>query len=120
MRKIFIAAFLSLSLAICGCSNKPKTENVTPKISTNPTTPPISPEQRLFTTDTLKKYNGQNGNPVYIAVDGIVYDVTNVAKWKNGSHQGVTAGSDISQNIKSSPHGKDILKNIPVVGTFKK
>ena len=31
---------------------------------------------KTFTRDELRKYNGQNGADAYIAIDGIVYDVT--------------------------------------------
>ena len=70
--------------------------------------------------DELKKYNGQNGNPAYAAVDGVVYDVTNAKKWKDGKHEGgVTAGNDLSKAIGSSPHGKKVLNTLPVMGTLK-
>lgn len=31
---------------------------------------------QTFTRDELRKYNGQNGAAAYIAIDGIIYDVT--------------------------------------------
>ena len=36
---------------------------------------------RAFTLEELAKYNGKDGNPAYVAVNGIVYDVTNNAAW---------------------------------------
>lgn len=33
-------------------------------------------------------YNGKEGQPAYVAVDGVVYDVvTNVEAWKDGEHK---------------------------------
>lgn len=77
------------------------------------------PANKAFTLEELKKYNGQNGNPAYIAIDGTVYDVTNIKRWKNGKHCNVTAGNDLSKEIGSSPHGKDVLKKVPIVGILK-
>lgn len=74
--------------------------------------------QKVFTLDELKTYDGQNGNPAYVAVSGIVYDVTNVKGWNNGSHQGMTAGTDLTSTIGSSPHGTSILDGITIVGTI--
>ena len=34
-----------------------------------------------FNQTELAKYNGQGGQPAYVAVDGVVYDVTGVAAW---------------------------------------
>lgn len=79
--------------------------------------------QREFTLEELKTYNGQNGNPAYIAVDGIVYDVTNSIFWQNGAHSicngNTFAGNDLSELINDSPHGKEILERLPVVGYLK-
>jgi Predicted heme/steroid binding protein len=118
MRKNFITVSLILTLMFTACSSqKPNTQNTTPQITTE--NKDKSTQQKVFTLDELKKYNGENGNPAYVAVDGVVYDVTNARKWKNGKHQGVTAGNDLSKAIGSSPHGKNVLNNLPVMGTLK-
>ncbi|MBN2828338.1 MAG: cytochrome B5, partial [Tissierellales bacterium] len=54
-----------------------------------------------MTLEELKSYDGQNGNPAYIAIDGIIYDVSNVSQWKNGTHNGQTAGNNLSDQIAS-------------------
>ena len=70
-----------------------------------------------LTLDQLKQYDGKNGNPAYVAVDGIIYDVSNVSAWKNGDHNGYSAGNDLTDIIKNkSPHGVKNLVGLPVVG----
>ena len=73
---------------------------------------------QTFTLDELSQYDGKNGNDAYVAVDGIVYDVTNAAKWQNGSHYGVQAGTDCTTAISRSPHGTSVLDGLPIVGTL--
>lgn len=76
-------------------------------------------ELRTFTLEELSQYNGKNGQPAYVAVDGVVYDVTKVEAWKNGEHKmGLTAGNELSEEINSSPHGKKVLEGLPIVGEF--
>lgn len=75
----------------------------------------------VFTLEALAKYNGENGQPAYVAVDGIVYDVSALSEWNGGLHyRGIEAGKDLSVEILSSPHGKTILKRAVIVGTLKK
>ncbi len=70
-----------------------------------------------LTLDQLKQYDGKNGNPAYVAVDGIIYDVTDVKAWKNGEHNGYSAGNDLTDIIKNkSPHGVKNLEGLPIVG----
>ena len=70
-----------------------------------------------LTLEELKQYDGQNGNPAYVAVDGVIYDMTNVPEWKDGKHNGYTAGQDLTDIIKNkSPHGVSKLSNVPAVG----
>lgn len=70
-----------------------------------------------LTLDQLKQYDGKNGNPAYVAVDGIIYDVSNVSAWKNGEHHGYSAGNDLTDIIKNkSPHGVKNLEGLPIVG----
>lgn len=71
----------------------------------------------VLTLEELSGYDGKNGNPAYIAVDGVIYDVTNVSQWKNGAHNGFPAGQDLTDEIKNvSPHGVSKLNGVPVVG----
>ena len=71
----------------------------------------------VLTLDELAQYNGKDGNPAYIAVDGVIYDVTDVPQWKNGEHNGFSAGNDLTEEIKTiSPHGVSKLVGLPVVG----
>lgn len=121
MRRIFIVIILWMFLIPIGCTgNKPKTPNTTPNITPNTSTS----QQKVFTVEELKKYDGKNGNSAYVAVNGIVYDVTNSRLWKNGLHNDCSnstyAGADFSQLINSSPHGAGIMNKMPVVGTLKK
>lgn len=72
--------------------------------------------EKIFTLDELKNYDGKEGRKAYIAVDGVVYDVTNVATWQGGIHHGNNAGNDVSDRIVKAPHGKSTLEKLEVVG----
>ncbi|ONN27467.1 cytochrome B5 [Thermosipho affectus] len=75
---------------------------------------------RVFTKKDLLKYNGKNGRPAYIAYEGLVYNVTESFLWKDGNHQALhKAGQDLTEALKSAPHGKEFLKKFPVVGILK-
>lgn len=55
---------------------------------------------------SLSKYTGQDGMAAYVAVDGVIYDVTDVPAWTGGKHNGSMAGMDVTDAIKNkSPHG---------------
>jgi predicted heme/steroid binding protein len=70
-----------------------------------------------LTLDQLKQYDGKNGNPAYVAVDGVIYDVSGSARWKNGEHNGYSAGNDLTDAIMNkSPHGVKNMERMPVVG----
>lgn len=69
-----------------------------------------------ITLDELSKYNGENGNKAYIAYKGLVYDVTDVPKWKNGKHNGQKAGTDLTEVLSKAPHGISILEGLTIVG----
>jgi predicted heme/steroid binding protein len=73
--------------------------------------------QRKFTEEDLKQYNGQNGSPVYIAFKGIVYDVSRSYHWQNGRHWVLhSAGTDLTAELEQAPHSADLIEAFPVVG----
>lgn len=79
---------------------------------------------RVFTAEELKRYNGQDGMPVYAAVDGIVYDLTKSKYWKTGTHMKMhEAGADLSEDIHNKAperihRGGKILERMPKVGVL--
>ncbi len=75
---------------------------------------------RYYTLNDLKKYNGKNGKPAYIAYKGKIYDVSSSFLWKNGEHQALhNAGKDLTEALKEAPHGEEFIKKFPVVGYLK-
>lgn len=74
---------------------------------------------RQFSEKELRKYNGQDGNPAYIAYKGQVYDVTSSKLWKNGSHfKKHFAGYDLTEEISKAPHSEEVFENYTPIGTF--
>lgn len=81
------------------------------------TTPPATNTQKTFNAAQLASFNGQNGSPAYVAVDGSVYDLSSV--FTSGVHFSHVAGQDLT-NAFYSRHAKSVLLRFPVVGTFQK
>lgn len=74
-------------------------------------------EDLVLTVEELALYNGQDGMPAYVAVDGVIYDVSDVEYWSGGTHNGFEAGKDLTNEIKNiSPHGVGRLEGVPIVG----
>jgi len=90
---------------------------VTPIVEPPAPLQPTAPgNQTTFTLQELSKYDGKGGNPAYVAVNGIVYDVTNNAAWAAATHFGLTAGKDLTNEFASCHAGQPILSKLKVVG----
>jgi predicted heme/steroid binding protein len=71
-----------------------------------------------FTKAELAKYDGVQNPQKYVAIDGVVYDLTAVPAWGGENHHGNHAGRDLTEAISHSPHGKAALTDKPVVGKY--
>lgn len=71
---------------------------------------------QVYNAETLKLYNGLNGQPAYVAVNGLVYDMSR--EFVNGEHYGYSAGQDLSQAFRAK-HPNSFLKKVSVVGTYQ-
>lgn len=72
----------------------------------------------VFNRESLSEFDGRDNRRAYVAVNGVVYDVTNSPRWPNGNHNGYQAGQDLS-SIFNSQHGDSRLSSFPIVGTYE-
>ena len=118
MKKMFLIAvsILLVGLLTVGCTTASTDDDNNNNNNNNNN----QEELREFKLEELAQFNGKDGNPAYVAVNGKVYDVTDVPAWRGGEHQNsVTAGIDATEFISKSPHGASVLNGLKVVGTLK-
>jgi predicted heme/steroid binding protein len=109
MKRYLIVGLVLALLGMSACAAEPST---TDSVSTETT-----PQEQTFTKAQLAVYDGRNGQPAYVAVDGVVYDVTNSPMWPNGNHNGNQAGNDLTAAF-ASQHGDNRMSSFPVVGRY--
>jgi predicted heme/steroid binding protein len=70
-----------------------------------------------ITGANLSRFDGTGGKPAYVATAGVIYDVTESGKWKDGRHFGKhAAGADLTSALDGAPHGAEVLERFPRVG----
>ncbi|QGG49037.1 cytochrome b5 domain-containing protein [Heliorestis convoluta] len=78
---------------------------------------PLPVKEQTFTAEALKQYDGREGRPAYIAIDGIVYDVTKEPTWEAATHFQLLAGQNLTEPFQRCHRGRqDILERLPRVG----
>jgi predicted heme/steroid binding protein len=66
-------------------------------------------QERVFTARDLLRYDGDDGQ-IYIAYQGVVYDVSDCPRWRTGMHERLHfPGQDLSGEILNAPHGEDVF-----------
>jgi predicted heme/steroid binding protein/uncharacterized membrane protein len=74
-----------------------------------------------FTPEELSSFNGKQGEPVYIAFQGKVYDVSQSPLWSKGLHMNRhPSGRDLAGEISAAPHRTEVFERYPQVGVLKK
>jgi predicted heme/steroid binding protein len=74
------------------------------------------PEQE-FTLEELAEYNGTNGKPPYVAINGIVYDMSHIRPWASGTHFGLSAGNNLTAQFMGCHRGaQSVLNKLIQVG----
>ncbi len=85
-----------------------------------PSLPGTAPEpevQRTFTLEELSYYNGAGDRPAYVAVNGVVYDLSRRIGWAGGTHFGLYSGNDLTSEFTTCHRGlESILEQLPVAG----
>lgn len=126
MKKAVLVLLLSVTLTamptmfLWGCGGSSGTEGNGAAVTEKPESVGEG-GGRVFTLTELAEFDGRGGKPAYIAVDGVVYDLSGSAIWLEGEHTpcnlGAMAGRDLSEELKQAPTSmRENLKRFPAVG----
>ncbi len=130
MKKLLLAFIILASFAFVSCSTEPATEEpqTSPAVTETEEPEPAVEDQAEeepasedtaqtmdLTIDELAQYNGKDGAKAYVAINGVVYDVTDNPQWSSGEHGGQMAGTDITDVF---PHADGREMDLPIVGNI--
>ncbi len=74
---------------------------------------------KVITLSQLALRNGQDKPEIWIAYQGMVYDVSISKLWKNGKHYEHWAGQDLTDELKDAPHTERVFEKFTIIGTLK-
>ena len=75
---------------------------------------------KVYSPQEVSAGDGKEGRQALVAVDGKVYDFSLSKRWISGTHMNRHhAGMDLSKDIRSAPHGADIVSRFEVVGLYQ-
>lgn len=69
-----------------------------------------------ITKSQLSLRNGQDKEEIWVALNGLVYDVTISKLWRNGKHYEHWAGQDLTDELKDAPHTANVFDKFKVIG----
>lgn len=72
-----------------------------------------------ITAAQLALRNGQDKPEIWIAYQGVVYDVSLSRLWKNGKHYEHWAGQDLTDELKDAPHTEHVFEKFTIIGKLK-
>ncbi len=65
---------------------------------------------QLITFAELRRHDGEAGRRMYIACQGVVYDVTDCPKWRTGMHEQLHfPGQDLTGELPDAPHADEVF-----------
>lgn len=69
-----------------------------------------------ITRSQLALRNGQDRPEIWIAFQGIVYDLSSSRLWKYGKHYEHFAGQDLTEELEDAPHGVFVFMRFKAIG----
>jgi predicted heme/steroid binding protein len=76
-------------------------------------------ELKEYTRQQLALRNGQDKPEIWVAFQGLIYDVTASRLWRDGKHYEHWAGQDLSPELAKAPHTALVFERFTVVGRLK-
>ncbi len=73
----------------------------------------------VYTTMQLALRNGQDRKEVWIAYQGVIYDVGHSRLWRTGKHYEHWAGQDLTLELADAPHTHKVFERFTAIGRLK-
>lgn len=69
-----------------------------------------------ITKQQLALRNGQDKPEIWVAFQGVIYDVSSSRLWKTGIHYEHWAGQDLTEELLDAPHTEKVFEKFPAIG----
>ncbi len=76
-------------------------------------------ELPAYTRSQLALRNGQDKPQIWVAYQGLIYDVTASRLWHNGKHYEHWAGQDLTEELSGAPHTEEVFGRFTAIGMLK-
>lgn len=81
---------------------------------------PVEMQLPLYTRAQLALRNGQDRDEIWVAYQGVIYDVTHSRLWRNGKHYEHWAGQDLTDELPDAPHNAEVFNRLNKIGKLVK
>lgn len=75
-------------------------------------------ELTVYSKNQLALRNGQDKPEIWIAYQGLIYDVSESRLWKNGKHYAHWAGQDLTEELAAAPHIDTVFSRFKLIGVL--
>lgn len=76
-------------------------------------------ELPVYSKNQLALRNGQDKLEIWVAYQGLIYEVTESRLWKNGKHYEHWAGQDLTDELADAPHTDAVFSRFKMIGVLK-
>jgi predicted heme/steroid binding protein len=76
----------------------------------------LKEDLHTYTRSQLALRNGQDRPEIWVAFQGLIYDMTQSKLWKNGKHYEHWAGQDLTDELADAPHSEKVFEKFNPIG----
>jgi predicted heme/steroid binding protein len=74
---------------------------------------------KIYTKQQLSLRNGQDKPEIWVAYQGLIYDVSDSRLWKKGMHYEHWAGQDLTEELVLAPHTEKVFEKFLPIGKLE-
>jgi len=76
-------------------------------------------QKKKISKRELSLNNGQDKPTIWVAFEGLVYDVTDSRLWHKGKHYEHWAGQDLTKELADAPHTQSVFDKFICIGILE-